>query len=690
MGPVNRRRLILLGLPLFLFAASLFVWHRIDTRPAAWDESVHLLLALDYRDLLKDGTPVTTSWASVYPPLYHLSIIPALSLGQPSPAKAVATYVLYAALMLAGFILLTRGFGRSTEEGVVAALLFWSMPIVFFTSRRPLLDFPLSALVCFGMACLWRTKRFTDPRYSFIWGVVSGLGLLIKPFYPIPFLLPSLLLLYQGGFKWRNFGLGLGATLLVSLPWYGWQGPLFLRNVVNIAGEVGAAEDDPTAGSLAGWLFYFRGLWDQCGLVGLTLLLAGLVMALVRYKRVKGVAFLGAWILSSYLVQTLEHNKDIRYTMPLLAALCLWSAAGWMSWADNARRRLMGLGLAGILFIGSAWSFDKPRRENWAHSEIAATMAANKESDAPFILATVLSNHMSLFGRGIRLSLRERGMTMFTQPCGDPQADFTQFVVIKTGDLGPMADGIRREQDHLLQSGRSFHKLFRSLLEVPLPDGSKATLYGRDNEHRFEVGPISKESIESCLTRVLKPLIQGPFYVQIVGEPKEWKRGHFAEIRITGGPVIIRDVPIRLLDLQLREVWLNLYQLWDHQAPGLLAFESLAPKVVVTAEDLQALLAKRAKGVENLTLQFVDRKVKAKARYKRIPLEVRASLGLVGNPPHLEAYAERASIAKIPLPLFILAKARRQAVPLDPVPSFPGRLVIRHVTLAENTLTIEP
>ena len=40
---------------------------------------------------------ITSPWASFYPPLYHLSLIPALSLGHPSETKAVATHLIYLA-----------------------------------------------------------------------------------------------------------------------------------------------------------------------------------------------------------------------------------------------------------------------------------------------------------------------------------------------------------------------------------------------------------------------------------------------------------------------------------------------------------------------------------------------------------------------------------------------------------------
>src|SRR6266513_5634500 len=85
-----------------LFPLSILWWHASDTRPSAMDETRHMKLAMDYRAWLFQGIPLTDEWAHVYPPVYHLSIIPALSMGRPSEAKASATHIAYFALFVAG------------------------------------------------------------------------------------------------------------------------------------------------------------------------------------------------------------------------------------------------------------------------------------------------------------------------------------------------------------------------------------------------------------------------------------------------------------------------------------------------------------------------------------------------------------------------------------------------------------
>jgi hypothetical protein len=49
---------------------------------------------------------------------------------------------------------------------------------------------------------------------------------------------------------------------------------------------------------------------------------------------------------------------------------------------------------------------------------------------------------------------------------------------------------------------------------------------------------------------------------------------------------------------------------------------------------------------------------------------------------------ERVRVAGVPIPGWIFGKVSRQALPLDPIPSFPVRLDIHSVVLENNLLKI--
>ena len=136
--------------------------------------------------------------------------------------------------------------------------------------------------------------------------------------------------------------------------------------------------------------------------------------------------------------------------------------------------------------------------------------------------------------------------------------------------------------------------------------------------------------------------------------------------------------------------WINLYNLWDQDRIGLLAFESVGAQVVLSAEELKVPLS-RLRGLQDGQVEFTGGKIIVRARFHGMQVRAvaHAELHLAGAHPYLEATLDRISIAGIPLPGWILGKAYRQTLWLEPQPSFPGRIKITHLTLDHNLLTIE-
>src|SRR2546425_1097452 len=69
------------GFVFLIFMSATLGWHFLNDRPSTLDETKHMQLAIDYRDWLVHDVPLQNPWDHVYPPVYHFSIIPALSLG---------------------------------------------------------------------------------------------------------------------------------------------------------------------------------------------------------------------------------------------------------------------------------------------------------------------------------------------------------------------------------------------------------------------------------------------------------------------------------------------------------------------------------------------------------------------------------------------------------------------------------
>ncbi len=669
-------------------------WHHADNRPLTWDPTVHLGLAIDYRDWLFHQTPLTNSRTSMYPPLYHVSLLPSLMIGIPSEAKAVTTHLLYAAILLMAFIGLAKRMGRPVEDAFLAAVLTLSYPIVHYIFCFALTDFPLLAFVALGMWFLYNTDDFTDRRSSLAFGAVSGLGLLIKQPFPFYFILPCLWSLVSSRPESRrvrfvNFALACGLTILVAGPWYWWESIFGLQNGLGQAFERGTAQHLPDFRTVEGWLWYIRLLPDQMGVAGVVVTGVGLLLLPFSGLERRAVLFLSLWALSGYAGMSMIHNKDPRYDVAILPALAMLSALGWTgrSTSPLARRIFVILGALGLL-VWAAGHSNPPLKEDWKHADIGLLLRTRHDPEQPFMIASVEANDPHFFGRTLRWSVRQQGAKLFNAAPGDPMADFTEFVIVKVGDKGPDGGPLAEEWRQLQESGRRFTVLFPLIGHFPLPDGSQADIYQRQKDHVFQVGTVTKEVLQSRLRAALAELIEGPMTVDLEGSADLLQKGRVENAVISGGPWILRGIPIAKAELRIRKAWLNLYTLWDVKKPGLLAFEAIDPHIEIRAQDLQALLVKKVREINDPTVHFEKGLVRVEALWKNIRLKVSLKISVEENPPILVAAIHHIQIGWVPISPWLLGRAHQFEVPLYPTPPLPGRLQIHQVVADNDLLTI--
>lgn len=671
-----------------VFPLSILQWHRVDTRPSSLDETKHMQLAMDYRDWIVHGVPLTNLWAHVYPPVYHFSIIPTMSVGIPSETKAALANTFYLLVLLIGCVLISRSEGFPDAEGVLAALLTTGYAYVLWISRRALIDFSLMAWVTLSMALLARTKGFLDRRASVCWGAAAGFGLLMKP----PFLFFSVgpvLWIYftsRNPDKRKNLFWGLATCALVCGPWYFWQGAYFIDKASGLITERTGASTDPH--TLSGWWYYFHTLRDHMGVGSLIFTLMGIALLMLRQPRAEGNSFLSMWIFSGYVFLSLIVNKDPRHSLPMLPAFALLSIRGWRSILPE-RWGTFALSAIGFLFmVKNIWSYDHPLKENWQHQAIGTVLAQNHDSTQPFLTASLLAQHARFFARSFKWSMRQQGYALKPISTGDSDACFTEFLIARSGHQDNETAQIEREWQELKPTSRAFQALFSIKARFPLPDGSEATIYGRDPHPQFQIDGLSAKSVQRHLTRVLQKWVQGPLTVSVEATPAQLKTGHLERIHLTCSPCLAQGARVEKVDVVIEKPWLNLYRLWDEDRLGLLALESIHPILEIRTEDVQRRL-EEVKGLGPVDVQFSDGKVRLRTSWKGIPLGAVVRVDLKTSAyPRLTATLERISLANIPLPGWLLGKAHKQILYLDPAPSFPAHIDIHQVTLEENRLTL--
>ncbi len=240
-------------------------------------------------------------------------------------------------LFTAVLVLAVMGLGAcagSPRAGVWGALLVVLCPALAAHSWYFSLDYPLVAMVAFGLLLLWRTRGFARLPESLSLGLWSGLGLWIKYNYALYLLAPSVVALVIGlrGPRRGRALLHAAAALAVALPvvW------LLARPDVSalwleLAGHAGATTAAGFTGKLlqpwtAAWLlsvFWLASASFPAPLLALTL--PGLAAAHGRRWR-KDLWPLLAFLWGGGLVLTLMSHKLERYVQPLYPVLCLLCA----------------------------------------------------------------------------------------------------------------------------------------------------------------------------------------------------------------------------------------------------------------------------------------------------------------------------------------------------------------------------
>ncbi len=160
------------------------------------------------------------------PPVYFWLVAASFKLGGFSEASARFSSALAAlGTMLLVWFLARRMFDDRT--GLYAGIIFATSPLVVIFAREVIFDMTLTFFVTAAMVCYWLGE--TSARRRRLWDglffAAMGVATLTKG--PVGFLLPLLsILAYQAlsgrlrRLKEMNWGLGLAAFLMVTLPWF--------------------------------------------------------------------------------------------------------------------------------------------------------------------------------------------------------------------------------------------------------------------------------------------------------------------------------------------------------------------------------------------------------------------------------------------------------------------------------------
>ncbi len=686
-----------------VLAAVAGIWLALDSSPPVWDYANHLERAVRCAaDLAAGNLDSILARSSLYPPLVLCTAALAYLVAPSDVGAAQAVVLGFLALGMAATYWLGRHFAGG-PAGVVAALLFGSAPFVVHLSVRFQLDLPLAAMVAATLVLLVRAEGFARRGWSAAAGVVFGLGMLTKPAY-VAYVLPALAVVVAGARTRRALGNAALAGALaaaLSLPWYGRRLFVIVSQIVNQAGRRGIQEGDPDPFTLEGLAWYPEHLLTQFGWLATLLFGVGLVVALRRRQW-----FLVASVLA-FGVFMIARNKDLRYTLPLLPAAAALAGAGLAALPPRVRQvatvTLVGVSAlqvsASAFGVPAGWRLpvlgapvgvaSPPAVEDWRQREILAIIGRDA-AGATRTVSVVPNYHFFSIANFRYYGLRDGWPMQFVRAWENEPLG-VDYMVLKTGGLGPAwtIDKPRRVAERL---DRDPHlaRVFPVLAELPLPDGSTATVRGRRITDELDV-PAERlaRAIEAAFRRRLGAFARDVDDLAVrLTYDGEIRRGRVSRLEVTAAAATLGELRrrgaavLRLRDVRMvfEDGLVNPYSAWlDGRLAPLAVGRLRLEQATVTEGDLAGFLAGLGRGV-SATLE--DGAVAV--RFALPGPDVAGRVRLLAAPDGgLEPVIERVRLGGLPLPDIVAAWITRQ---FDPRPGLRERLRLG-VTIAPVTIT---
>jgi hypothetical protein len=479
-----------MALLLAFYAFDLASWNGRQRRPPAWDDAVELRAAMDSRDALRSGD-LGRLWRgeprpgkAPLPPLYSLSLAPFG--GGRDPGLALWANYLYFALLLLSVWGAGRTFANSWRA-LAGAVLFCAMPETLSLLRSPTTDLALAAWVAAAYWALFESDGFRLGVPSALFALAAAAAGLTKWSAPA-FFLPALALLVKAVPERPALRNALAAFAAAALPLAAWLLPELSRLLPRLADSAGAG---PPVWEGLSALHYLMQMAEG---MDFPLFVAGMLSLAVptvrRGEDQRGL--LMAWFIFSYLFWSLIPNRQLRFLLPGLAPLAILCGSGMPRYllgalcafqmvtaANYSRGFLPEISFQAGLPIGffSRWI---PAAEDWKTSEMLSAAGAARDGTRPFSEITLCAEHPFLNRDTLDWELRRMGLrTLSLRGAGPRVCDLSEFLLIKTGSLGPedLSRGLLPVQLLVFDPGEWFLSGWREIRRWSLPDGSDAVLF---------------------------------------------------------------------------------------------------------------------------------------------------------------------------------------------------------------------
>lgn len=702
----NRKILVfsLLGLVFFLACEAFLLrsFIRTDTRPPAWDQSIHMEIALDYREALKEGR-LSDAWYLApkpgmppFPPAYHLLLTRAYASADPAHAALWVNWFYLALLAVSIFGIAWRF--RPDETAVAASVLFCASPVVQDMMSTQLVDLPMTALAAAAYWALLAADDFTYWLPSLAFGVLHALGMLHKWSF-FSYMIPAYLIALRSLRDRRTAMIMLvsaAVSAALSAPWYLAHIALLPSRLVQASSDFAISVWTPGA-----WLSYFKQASDSIGPVVWLLGVIGLVAPQYPRRREQGWILL-AWFVTSYIFWTIVPNRQLRFLLPGLVPIGVAFCATWpkaVTWGAVV------LQLFGMFNFFGGWigpvRLDMPfysfnffenrpaAKEDWKTEEILRKIEAERDPSTPISNVTLVANDVYFNAPTFHWTQRRLGLEHARMRGVNRRlCELSDFVLLKDPKIGPatVIPGLPEAAAEVLDPKGWFAKAYEEIGRWQLPDANRAILY---RQRRGLKKPYEGKFLVYQHYTAGKVIIKD---LKAVFGPWDPEKSVYKTMSINVGQLdvrglILNDTNIDLIGVSFMPItkkgrdddWVDI---------RLLRLERLRiHSLDVGAEELKKFLSARVKGLSVSELKL-DNTVSISGSFNGKPVSAEAALRLLDSPRRLKIDILSVRLAGLSVPLSMFKEIKELTIPLYPNPETPFAIELPGLTIANGRLTI--
>ncbi|MBN2407366.1 MAG: glycosyltransferase family 39 protein [Elusimicrobia bacterium] len=344
-----RKELLLLFIICLMYTAGhLYFWNNLPNAPAMMRSAKNYDSLIRWAEFLKnykqEDLMLMINFDGVSPFSYFHGALISLIFGN---SCATINYVMnmpYLLILLMFMYLMGREIG-GRDMGILSALIIALCPSVFMQFPMFIIENSMMGIIAMSVYFLYKSRNFSDLKWSLLFGIACGWGLMLKYSYAAyiagPFIIALCFLAAETRKKnYRpllNLCLSAAAASAIIFPHYFTAGKIYYVFHNHLA----EPKPDP-------WYHYSNlrlftaGLWEELlSPPFFILFVTGIYFFFFRQKGKQIKCMFLLWLAVPYLtLLMMPHWVKVRYMMPLLPVMALLSARGAASLLKNRPGRL--------------------------------------------------------------------------------------------------------------------------------------------------------------------------------------------------------------------------------------------------------------------------------------------------------------------------------------------------------------